>query len=175
MMENKRGKKIICIDIGGTAIKSGIMDENMNFLRTDVMDTPRGGAGIMDAVLERISEYLSTAANPEAVCVSSAGIIDSDRGVVAEANENLIPGYTGMNISEKVRERFEISCYVENDVNCAAMAEAYQGVGQRTFLYADADGRNGDRRSFFGTGKIIKGAYLQCVRGGIYAYGRKLF
>ena len=52
MMENKRGKKIICIDIGGTAIKSGIMDENMNFLRTDVMDTPRGGAGIMDAVLE---------------------------------------------------------------------------------------------------------------------------
>lgn len=43
MMENKRGKKIICIDIGGTAIKSGIMDENMNFLRTDVMDTPRGG------------------------------------------------------------------------------------------------------------------------------------
>lgn len=90
------------------------------------MDTPRGGAGIMDAVLERISEYLSTAANPEAVCVSSAGIIDSDRGVVAEANENLIPGYTGMNISEKVRERFEIPCYVENDVNCAAMAEAYQ-------------------------------------------------
>ena len=78
MMENKRGKKIICIDIGGTAIKSGIMDENMNFLRTDVMDTPRGGAGIMDAVLERISEYLSTAANPEAVCVSSAGIISED-------------------------------------------------------------------------------------------------
>ena len=31
-----------------------------------------------------------------------------------------------MNISEKVRERFEIPCYVENDVNCAAMAEAYQ-------------------------------------------------
>ena len=54
MMENKRGKKIICIDIGGTAIKSGIMDENMNFLRTDVMDTPRGGAGIMDAVFQSI-------------------------------------------------------------------------------------------------------------------------
>ena len=35
-----------------------------------------------------------------------------------------------MNISEKVRERFEIPCYVENDVNCAAMAEAYQGVGR---------------------------------------------
>ena len=46
-MENKRGRKIICIDIGGTAIKSGIMDENRNFLRTDVMDTPRGGDGIM--------------------------------------------------------------------------------------------------------------------------------
>ena len=47
MMENKRGKKIICIDIGGTAIKSGIMDENMNFLRTDVINIRYGfGCGI---------------------------------------------------------------------------------------------------------------------------------
>ena len=157
MMENKRGKKIICIDIGGTAIKSGIMDENMNFLRTDVMDTPRGGAGIMDAVLERISEYLSTAANPEAVCVSSAGIIDSDRGVVAEANENLIPGYTGMNISEKVRERFEIPCYVENDVNCAAMAEAYQGVGRGHSSMLMLTVGTGIGGAFLERGKLLKG------------------
>ena len=56
MMENKRGKKIICIDIGGTAIKSGIMDENMNFLRTDVMDTPRGGIGTDFRVFEHSCE-----------------------------------------------------------------------------------------------------------------------
>lgn len=58
-----------------------------------------------------------------------------------------------MNISEKVRERFEIPCYVENDVNCAAMAEALSGSRQRTFLYADADGRNGDRRELFWNGE----------------------
>ena len=166
MMENKRGKKIICIDIGGTAIKSGIMDENMNFLRTDVMDTPRGGAGIMDAVLERISEYLSTAANPEAVCVSSAGIIDSDRGVVAEANENLIPGYTGMNISEKVRERFEIPCYVENDVNCAAMAEAYQGVGRGHSSMLMLTVGTGIGGAFLERGTLLKGHTYSACEGG---------
>lgn len=172
MMENKRGKKIICIDIGGTAIKSGIMDENMNFLRTDVMDTPRGGAGIMDAVLERISEYLSTAANPEAVCVSSAGIIDSDRGVVAEANENLIPGYTGMNISEKVRERFEIPCYVENDVNCAAMAEAYQGVGRGHSSMLMLTVGTGIGGAFLEQGKLLKGhTYSACEVGYMHMDG----
>ena len=172
MMENKRGKKIICIDIGGTAIKSGIMDENMNFLRTDVMDTPRGGAGIMDAVLERISEYLSTAANPEAVCVSSAGIIDSDRGVVAEANENLIPGYTGMNISEKVRERFEIPCYVENDVNCAAMAEAYQGVGRGHSSMLMLTVGTGIGGAFLERGKLLKGhTYSACEVGYMHMDG----
>ena len=171
-MENKRGKKIICIDIGGTAIKSGIMDENMNFLRTDVMDTPRGGAGIMDAVLERISEYLSTAANPEAVCVSSAGIIDSDRGVVAEANENLIPGYTGMNISEKVRERFEIPCYVENDVNCAAMAEAYQGVGRGHSSMLMLTVGTGIGGAFLERGKLLKGhTYSACEVGYMHMDG----
>ena len=109
-MENKRGRKIICIDIGGTAIKSGIMDENLKFLKTDSMDTPRGGGRIMDAVLERISEYLTVVPNPKAVCVSSAGIIDSDRGIVTEANESLIPEYTGMDIAGRVKERFRIPC-----------------------------------------------------------------
>ena len=56
-MDGEKSRKIICIDIGGTAIKSGIMDENLKFLKTDSMDTPRGGSRIKDAVLERISEY----------------------------------------------------------------------------------------------------------------------
>ena len=129
-MDGEKSRKIICIDIGGTAIKSGIMDENLKFLKTDSMDTPRGGSRIMDAVLERISEYLTVVPNPKAVCISSAGIIDSDRGIVTEANESLIPGYTGMDIAGRVKERFRIPCYVENDVNCAAMAEAYQGAAR---------------------------------------------
>ncbi|MFR1308009.1 MAG: hypothetical protein ACLSCO_03400 [Gallintestinimicrobium sp.] len=39
------------------------------------MDTPRGGAGIMDAVLERISEYLSTAANPRQCASPARGLL----------------------------------------------------------------------------------------------------
>ena len=126
----------------------------------------------MDAVLERISEYLSTAANPEAVCVSSAGIIDSDRGVVAEANENLIPGYTGMNISEKVRERFEIPCYVENDVNCAAMAEAYQGVGRGHSSMLMLTVGTGIGGAFLERGKLLKGhTYSACEVGYMHMDG----
>ena len=171
-MENKRGRKIICIDIGGTAIKSGIMDENRNFLRTDVMDTPRGGDGIMDAVLGRISEYFGIAVNPEAVCVSSAGIIDSDRGIVTEANESLIPGYTGMDIAGKVRERFRIPCYVENDVNCAAMAEAYQGVGKDFSSMLMLTIGTGIGGAFLEKGKLLKGhTYSACEVGYMHMDG----
>ena len=35
-MDGEKSRKIICIDIGGTAIKSGIMDENLKFLKTEL-------------------------------------------------------------------------------------------------------------------------------------------
>lgn len=171
-MENKRGKKFICIDIGGTAIKSGIMDENLDFLRTDVMDTPRGGEGIMDAVLARISEYLNVIPDPKAVCISSAGIIDSDRGVVAEANESLIPGYTGMNIAGKVQERFGISCHVENDVNCAAMAEAYRGAAKGYSSVLMLTVGTGIGGAFLEGGRLLKGhTYSACEVGYMHMDG----
>lgn len=174
-MDGEKSRKIICIDIGGTAIKSGIMDENLKFLKTDSMDTPRGGSRIMDAVLERISEYLTVVLNPEAVCISSAGIIDSDRGIVTEANESLIPGYTGMDIAGRVKERFRIPCYVENDVNCAAMAEAYQGAARGYSSVLMLTIGTGIGGAFLEKGRLLKGhTYSACEVGYMHMDGRLL-
>lgn len=171
-MDGEKSRKIICIDIGGTAIKSGIMDENLKFLKTDSMDTPRGGSRIMDAVLERISEYLTVVLNPEAVCISSAGIIDSDRGIVTEANESLIPGYTGMDIAGRVKERFRIPCYVENDVNCAAMAEAYQGAARGYSSVLMLTIGTGIGGAFLEKGRLLKGhTYSACEVGYMHMDG----
>ena len=171
-MNGKKSRKIICIDIGGTAIKSGIMDENLKFLKTDSVDTPRGGGRIMDAVLERISEYLTVVPNPKAVCISSAGIIDSDRGIVTEANESLIPGYTGMDIAGRVKERFRIPCYVENDVNCAAMAEAYQGAARGYSSVLMLTIGTGIGGAFLEKGRLLKGhTYSACEVGYMHMDG----
>lgn len=42
----------------------------------------------------------------------------------------LIPNYTGTKIKEIIEKAFGIPCEVENDVNCAGLAEYISGAGK---------------------------------------------
>ena len=92
--------------------------------------TPDAGQRILETICECVERLLTEAADIEAVCVSSAGIIDSENGVVQEANPALIPGYTGTRIGNRILKQFGLPCHVENDVNCAGMAEYAAGAAK---------------------------------------------
>lgn len=56
-------QKYICIDIGGTAIKYGLADEQGNFIEKSSMPTEAklyGGPGIVEKVKTIISGYIRT-------------------------------------------------------------------------------------------------------------------
>ena len=121
----------ICIDIGGTAIKYGLIDEQLCLTHTGVTQTPKDGREAILSLLEHLAAHCLTQ-DPEAkaICISTAGIVDSDKGYVLEANEELMPGYTGAQIQEHLSEKFHLPCSVENDVNCAALAEYHAGAAK---------------------------------------------
>lgn len=125
-------KKFICIDIGGTSIKYGVLRENGIIIEKDNMDTnalQEGGQGILKKIKYIISNYLKEY-EIEGVCISTAGIVDPKEGKILFALEHLIPGYTGMEIKKEVENEFEIRCEVENDVNCAGLGEMWLGAGK---------------------------------------------
>ena len=125
-------KQYICIDIGGTAIKYGVVQsgEIPEIIQTDSCKTPENGTKILRKVFDIIEGLKRNCGQTEAVCISSAGIVNSEEGCILEANDDLIPGYTGTKIADRVKEKFGIPCFVENDVNCAAMAEYYAGAAK---------------------------------------------
>lgn len=88
-------RHFIGIDIGGTSIKYGLVNEDLTVEKDGSCKTPDAGQRILETICECVERLLTEAADIEAVCVSSAGIIDSENGVVQEANPALIPGYTG--------------------------------------------------------------------------------
>ena len=63
------------------------------------------------------------------ICISTAGIVNPETGSILHANEN-IPSYTGTQIKRTVEDRFHIPCEVENDVNCACLAEYWLGAAK---------------------------------------------
>lgn len=123
-------KTYICIDIGGTAIKHGVLGENGDFLTTDSLPTEawQGGEGIVKKVLSLAADYQKEY-HPEGVAVSTAGMVDCKKGVIVHAGPQ-IPNYKGTAIKERVEQATSLPCEVENDVNCAALAEYTFGAAK---------------------------------------------
>ena len=116
--------KIIAFDIGGTFIKYALCDENFTLTRLTKIptDASMGGKKIIEKVIEIIKQH----DNIDRVGISTAGQVDSNTGTVVYATDT-IPGYTGTKIKEMVEQETGILTFVENDVNSAAIGEAYFG------------------------------------------------
>lgn len=124
-------KEYICIDIGGTSIKYGMVREDGTFLATGEMPTEAmqyGGPGIMEKA-KKIVEAYKAEYHPEGICVSTAGMVDCEQGKITYAAP-LIPDYTGTEIKKTLEKLYGIPCEVENDVNCAGLAEHFAGASR---------------------------------------------
>lgn len=124
--------KYCCIDVGGTSIKYGVyIEEKKEFAYANEIPTEAmtyGGSGIMDKMKSIIREA-KTNMEINGVCVSTAGMVDCKKGEITYAAP-LIPNYTGTKIKQQLEDEFQIPCEVENDVNCAALAEYFEGAGK---------------------------------------------
>lgn len=120
---------IMTLDIGGTAIKSGIFCDGS---LTDVQEIPteaeKGGRHVVDLAVRIIRRY-AACHDFEGIGISTAGQVDSVTGQIIYANDN-IPGYTGMKIKGIIENEFGKPAAVLNDVNAAAMGEARFGAGR---------------------------------------------
>lgn len=128
--------RYVSIDIGGTAIKYGIIGEDGQILTRNVIDTEakKGGPAIYDKVEKIVGGYCEQE-DICGICISTAGMVDTKKGVITYSAP-LIPDYAGTEYKRMLEERFQIPCEVENDVNCAGLAEYYTGAaaGSRVAL-----------------------------------------
>ena len=129
-------KQYVCIDIGGTEIKYGVLDENERFLTKDKMPTEafKGGPSLLEKAVGIVREYLKLW-RVDGICVSTAGMVDVEKGEIFYSAP-LIPDYAGTKIKARMESEFGLPCEVENDVNCAGLSEAVSGAaaGSRSAL-----------------------------------------
>lgn len=122
----------ICIDIGGTDIKYGVMDVAGEFAVHGTLPTEAktyGGLGIVRKVSDLVRETCGVY-DVRGVAISTAGMVDPATGEIVYALEESIPQYRGVNWKAIMRENFDLPASVENDVNCAALGELWKGAGR---------------------------------------------
>ena len=123
----------ICIDIGGTSIKYGVLSEKGEIFIDGTVSTKvtEKENFILSDVKKLVRNILDEYRNYEikGICVSTAGVVNPEKGEIAYAGPT-IPKYTGTKIKEELEKEFSISCEVENDVNCAGLGEYWRGAGK---------------------------------------------
>lgn len=119
------------IDLGGTGIKCGIVDEAGNIVAEKKAPTPQNAeaaevladmAGLVTALIEQ------TGLKIEAVGVGCPGLIDTKNGKVVYSN-NL--RWKNVPIIKTLKDALKLPVYVTNDANAAALGEYVCGAGKR--------------------------------------------
>jgi glucokinase len=127
-------KKYLGIDIGGTFIKLGIVDDAGNVsMRREVPIDRSGNKTVMETLMHGIDDLIAESgldvSECEGIGVSAAGCIDTTKGCVAENGGN-IPNWSFTSVAGPLSERYGIRATIANDGNCVALAEAWIGAAK---------------------------------------------
>ncbi|AQA11394.1 ROK family glucokinase [Streptomyces samsunensis] len=115
----------IGVDIGGTKIAAGVVDEEGSILETSQVSTPQTPEGVVDAIADAV-RIVSEGHDIEAVGIGAAGYVDDKRATVLFApNIN----WRHEALKDKVEQRVGLPVVVENDANAAAWGEYRFGAG----------------------------------------------
>jgi putative N-acetylmannosamine-6-phosphate epimerase/predicted NBD/HSP70 family sugar kinase len=126
---DSRLRPILGVDIGGTKISAGVVDATgeSSSVQTIATDAGQGGAAVLARVIGLIETLLNTHAGISGIGVATAGEVDA-AGTIFHASD-LMPGWMGTPLAERLQTRFNLPVRVENDGQAVALAEALYGVG----------------------------------------------
>ncbi|MCX6019403.1 MAG: ROK family protein [Chloroflexi bacterium] len=125
----------IGIDIGGTKIAGGLVDQEGRVFHEITAPTPaqEGSAAILETAFEVAQRVRAAAAESGAqvsACgVGAAGQIEFPRGRVRYASPTL-KGWAGTEIAQTLSGRLGLPVAVDNDANVLALAEQRFGAGR---------------------------------------------
>ncbi|MGN0995982.1 MAG: ROK family protein [Candidatus Ventricola sp.] len=120
---------ILSIDIGGTAVKLGLVDrQGVVHARTEASVCFDGYATpILTTVIREAQAFLAREqAQVEGCGVSATGQVDDRLGVVIGTNGK-IPHYEGAQLGRELEAALGVPVFALNDANAAALGECFAG------------------------------------------------
>ncbi|GAA0972219.1 ROK family glucokinase [Acrocarpospora macrocephala] len=117
----------IGIDIGGTKVAAGVVDDDGKIVESLLRPTPADNPELVAGVVAEAIKELASRHEVEAVGVGAAGFVDETRSVVRFA-PNL--AWREEPLQKKVADLVGLPVVVENDANATAWGEYRFGAGR---------------------------------------------
>lgn len=122
------------VDVGGTFIKAGVVDESCAILHK--VSVPTGGDAGYQAVVQNIADAAELAAREAGLSVKDfasvgigvPGLLNPRTGVVALAPN--LGGWRDVPFLDAIRKKLPVPVHVGNDANCAVVGETLAGAAK---------------------------------------------
>ena len=118
---------ILGIDIGGTYIKFGIVDENYQIKSFCIPTDSTTDVQLVNQVIEKAKE-IRKEIDFDRIGIGTPGTIDSEKGVIIRASN--LP-YNNTPIVKMLKDALGVPVKLANDATCAVAGELYAGKGQK--------------------------------------------
>ncbi|EUJ46963.1 ROK family protein [Listeria riparia] len=154
---------LLAFDMGGTSVKYALMKKNGTVLQKGHFKTPD--------TLEKLTIELQNVKNTYAdktlsgAAFSCPGAVDNESGIIGGASA--IPYIHHFPIKALLEEKLALPITLENDANCAALAETWLGVAKSAQDILFIIVGTGVGGAVIKDGKIHTGAHLH---GGEFGY-----
>jgi predicted NBD/HSP70 family sugar kinase len=154
---------VVGVDIGGANIRAGVADTFGELLYDEQYATAGpGGRAVSTQVLEITSRMVERArATHERLCavgISTPGVVDEASGRVTSLAYNVsIDG--GLDPLAVLRARLDVPILVENNVNLAAVGEAWHGLANGVSTFAFVAIGAGVGMGLVIGGELVRGAH----------------
>jgi glucokinase len=125
-------KNIISIDLGGTNLKIGLLDQNCNIRYKAVLSTNSFTrkddliTAIIDSIQKIIKDKNLKKSGIQGIGLGLPGPIDVQRGIVHFFPN--IPGWKEVKLKDILQKRLRLPVHLDNDANLMALAEFYRGA-----------------------------------------------
>lgn len=151
---------LLGVDIGGTAIKADVYDEqgiSQGYAREfeTGVDTVQGKNWIADQLRDLV-RAVQAELSLDGLAISTAGVVDAKNQKIVYAGPT-IPAYAGLDFQKEVGDPFGLPVSVENDVNCALLGESWKGLEEAYQDVAMITVGTGIGGAILQAGKLVNG------------------
>ena len=154
-------KYYIGIDLGGTNVRTLLVDENGKSYSEvkDVTERENGPDYVCAKIIRQIESLDYTVCNGiqgvEGIGIGVPGPVDTINGVMIMATN--LPGFENYPICHKLSDRFNLPTFIDNDANVAGLAEALLGAGKNYPIVYYVTISTGIGGALIVDGKVVSG------------------
>ena len=116
----------LAFDIGGTHTKFAVIDAQGHILKKDHTATPKRAEEFL-TFINKTTQHVQEQYAIKGIAMSTPGAV-SDDGMVY--GSSAVPYIHTFNLKQRIQDMTHLPVELENDANCAALAEVWKGAAQ---------------------------------------------